>query len=281
MVDWGPMTLSVSVWDRGLARPVMAALAARQALQVLRDLADFQNYLKRDADGLDPERPLPSPVRRAVEAVRAVGRGLTPLAAVAGAAADEVADHAAGLGADKVIVNNGGDIALRLNRGQKARVGLRPPAGEGERPTEVGVLTVRDGDGLGGVASSGWSGRSFSPGVADLVTVWAACAALADAAATFIAGRAETSSPAVRREAAGSIQADSDLADLPVTRQVGALTPEERAEALESAVAAAAELSDQGLIMGCFILLQGDHALLDPDGRMELGPMPKGDPVSL
>ena len=46
---------------------------------------------------------------------------------------------------------------------------------------------------MGGVASSGWDGRSLSPGVADLVTVWADNASLADAAATslFVAGPRE------------------------------------------------------------------------------------------
>ena len=38
-----------------------------------------------------------------------------------------------------------------------------------------------------GIATSGWRGRSFSLGIADAVTVLAATAAEADAAATMIA----------------------------------------------------------------------------------------------
>ena len=61
--------------------------------------------------------------------------------------------------------------------------------GDNELDEMLGKLCVEDGSGGGGVASSGWAGRSLSPGVADMVTVWAGSAGLADAAATFIAWR--------------------------------------------------------------------------------------------
>ncbi|MCP4687433.1 MAG: hypothetical protein GY859_05240, partial [Desulfobacterales bacterium] len=47
LVDWGPMTLTVSAWRKGRARPVIAARAAHAALRRLRILADFQGYLAR------------------------------------------------------------------------------------------------------------------------------------------------------------------------------------------------------------------------------------------
>jgi hypothetical protein len=48
-------------------------------------------------------------------------------------------------------------------------------------------LTIRSEDGVRGVATSGWRGRSFSLGIADAVTVLARSGAEADAAATLIA----------------------------------------------------------------------------------------------
>jgi ApbE superfamily uncharacterized protein (UPF0280 family) len=61
-----------------------------------------------------------------LESVRAVGDArLTPMAAVAGTIADGVADFLFSRGMTKVIVNNGGDIAVRLKAPNAVRVGLR------------------------------------------------------------------------------------------------------------------------------------------------------------
>ncbi|MBA4359036.1 MAG: hypothetical protein C0405_15075, partial [Desulfovibrio sp.] len=94
LVDWGPMTLSVRAWAGGRARPVMAAKAAAHALELLAQLADFRQYLKRTALDLPRRGRRPAVVAKAVEAcadvARAAGVRLTPLAAVAGAVADEV-----------------------------------------------------------------------------------------------------------------------------------------------------------------------------------------------
>ncbi len=269
LVDWGPMTMTISAWAGGRPRPVMAAQAARRALTCLADLADFQGYLRRKAVDLPQDRTLPVVVARAVEAARLAPAELSPMAAVAGAAADEVADCAVALGADKVIVNNGGDIALRLSGGRRVLVGVKPPdPPEGGKSPLLGRLRVRGGAGIGGVASSGWAGRSLSPGVADLVTVWAAQAAPADAAATLIAGRVDVESSAVRRAPARELDPVSDLGDRPVTAEVGRLTPQERAAALAAGQAAALELYGAGHILGCLIHLQGELAVLDPGSAL-------------
>ena len=120
------MTLTISVRDKGRARPVIAARAAYCATNSLQILADFQGFLKRPVGHLPNDRPLPQVVDRAFTAARRISEKLTSLAAVAGAVADQVADTAANIGADRVIVNNGGDIALQLGPVETAVVGLRP-----------------------------------------------------------------------------------------------------------------------------------------------------------
>lgn len=266
LVDWGPMTMTISAWQAGEPCPVMAAQAARIALENLSVLSDFQQYMKKPARDLDPGRFLPPVVRRALDAVLMVSAELTPLAAVAGAGADEAADLAAGLGADRVIVNNGGDIALRLAPEQSAVVGVKPP-GEGENLW--GKLSAQ-GPEIGGVASSGWQGRSFSPGAADLVTVWARSAALADAAATWLAGRVDVQSPAIKRAPARQLDAGTDLGDTQVTERVGDLSAEEKRAALEAGQAEALKLYEQGIICGCVMVVQGDAAWLDREGRLQM-----------
>lgn len=117
------MTLTVAAWAGSKPRPVVAAKAAARALELLAQLSDFQQYLKQSVLGLPRCGRRPAVVERAVTACRRValasGQRLTPLAAVAGSVADEVTDAAWGLGTDKVVVNNGGDLALRLAPGRR------------------------------------------------------------------------------------------------------------------------------------------------------------------
>ena len=110
---------------------------------------------------------------------------ITPMAAVAGAVAEEILGamvNAASL--DRAYVNNGGDIALHLGESQRFTVGLV------DRPDQPGLMQttiIGADDPARGIATSGRHGRSFSLGIADAVTVLARTAAQADAAATIIA----------------------------------------------------------------------------------------------
>ena len=110
---------------------------------------------------------------------------ITPMAAVAGAVAEEILGtmtSAANL--SRAYVNNGGDIALHLASGEILVAGMveRP-----DRPSLFGTAMLDSSQPVRGIATSGWRGRSFSLGIADAVTVLADRAAVADAAATVIA----------------------------------------------------------------------------------------------
>ncbi len=271
LVDWGPMTLSISAWAGGKPRPVIAAQAAREALRSLAVLSDFQGYMRRRVGELPEERPLPVVVARAAEACRKVDPALTPLAAVAGAAADQVADAALALGADKVVVNNGGDLAVRLGPGQELVVGLKPTKDDDQEPASLlGRLRLDQSSCVGGVASSGWRGRSLSSGVADLATAWARSAALADAAATALGNATQVASTAVNQRIANDLDPDCGLGSQAMTTGVGELSAEERGQALAGARRVARGLRSAGLLQGCLIVVQGDALLLDAARSMSL-----------
>jgi ApbE superfamily uncharacterized protein (UPF0280 family) len=186
---------------------------------------------------------------------------ITPMAAVAGAVADAILKAMlAAAPLQRAYVNNGGDIALYLAPGQRFTVGLidRP-----DRPSLFGTVALEARDAVGGVATSGWRGRSFSLGIADSVSVLAPDAASADAAATIIANAVDLPDhPAVRRAPANTLQVESDLGARLVTRAVGPLTPRERAEALDAGVARADHLVGRGLILGAALNLQGDTRVI-------------------
>jgi uncharacterized protein len=266
LVDYGPMTLTISAWSRGMPRPVMAARAAAFALNLLKELAEAQPLLKTPSGKIKNLRECPPMVRKAVRSCRAISPELTGLAAVAGLVADEVLGEALRLGADRVIINNGGDLALAASADQPVRVGLKTnPAGK-----ITHLLEITNKDHIGGVATSGWTGRSFSTGVADVVTVWAEDCATADAAATWIAARTDLNSGKVSRTPARDLDPETDIPKLKVTREVGRLALKEKRAALAGGLAEAERLVAKGIIQGAFLAVQGETRWIGVAGGPEL-----------
>ena len=186
---------------------------------------------------------------------------ITPMAAVAGAVAQEIIQVYHQPGIRRAWVNNGGDIALHLAPGECTRIGLVADvvrAVPGQRLALDGQLTLRAEDGIGGVATSGWRGRSQSLGIADSVTVLAATAAQADAAATIIANAVNTNHPGIVRVPASELRDDSDLGQRLVTVQVPTLSAAERGAALRSGAERARRACDDGLIGAAALVLQGE-----------------------
>ncbi|TPN84344.1 UPF0280 family protein [Mesorhizobium sp. CU2] len=180
---------------------------------------------------------------------------ITPMAAVAGSVADEILGALlSGRRLDRAYVNNGGDSALHLAGGQSMTVAI---AGTGNGMADR--VAIRAEDGVRGVATSGWRGRSFSLGIADAVTVLAATGAEADAAATLIANAVDLPGhPAIARVPARELSPDSDLGEQLVTQSVGALSTGEVARALDNGLAVAEDFRRRGLIAASALFLAGD-----------------------
>jgi ApbE superfamily uncharacterized protein (UPF0280 family) len=119
------------------------------------------------------------------------------------------------------------------------------------------MFEVKYGMGIRGVATSGWRGRSFSLGIADSVTVFAASASQADAAATLIANAVDVADARIKRQPANALKDDSDLGQQLVTVAVPELGQEEIHEALEAGLKKAHTLKQNGLICACFLSCQG------------------------
>jgi ApbE superfamily uncharacterized protein (UPF0280 family) len=172
----------------------------------------------------------------------------------------------------RAYVNNGGDIALHLAPRETFSIGMidRP-----DQPSLVGRATIHAADRVRGVATSGWRGRSFSLGAADAVTVLAASAALADAAATLIANAVDLPGhPAIRRTPASDLDPQSDLGERRVTVAVGPLTPGEIERALASGAAEAELWRDLGLIEAAALRLGERTRLVGAPASHYLGRLP-------
>jgi len=258
----GPIDLIVEA--RGDEAGMRAAYdaAARRFTGLLDELCSELPLLRQAAG---PSRsPLRGTVARRMHAAVApfaAEHFITPMAAVAGSVAEEILGAMTGAARlQRAYVNNGGDIALHLAAGERFAVGLM------DRPDALGsmrTIAFDAGDPSRGVATSGRHGRSFSLGIADAVTVLAATASQADAAATVIANAVDLPGhPAVLRCPAHDVQPDSDLGARLVTRSVGELAGPEIALALEAGAACARRLLAMGLIDGATLRLHGETCVV-------------------
>lgn len=198
------------------------------------------------------------------------GHFVTPMAAVAGAVADTVLAAMQTIGGlQRIYVNNGGDIALHLAPGQRMQIGIVPTL---SAATPDSSLCISGGDGVGGIATSGWDGHSMSQGIADAVTVIAATGAVADVAATLVANQVNCLDDAIERRPALELDPDSDLGERLVTVRVGALAETVISEALDRGERFAWSLVEQGIIHGAILSLQGDKRTvgLPTDRQMRL-----------
>jgi len=147
--------------------------------------AGLKNHILLDPDfalslvPVDVPEHAPDLVRRMAHAARLCGVG--PMAAVAGAVAQAVADRFRPVSPD-ILVENGGDIFMHSTVGRTVALLARPIEG-----ARLGLCLAADRFPLSVCTSSGRIGHSLSFGQADMVAVLARDGALADAAATALA----------------------------------------------------------------------------------------------
>jgi hypothetical protein len=281
-MNHGPIDLIVEAFGAEEERQAAYSQAAARFATILEELVAELPALRRPA--VAPERRFAGAAARAMEAAacRFSQDGavfVTPMAAVAGAVADAVlAAMLAGRRLDRAYVNDGGDIALHLAPGQSLRLAIG-----GKDATLADRVTVRAEDGVRGVATSGWRGRSHSLGIADAVTVLARDAASADVAATLIANTVDLPGhAAVLRRPAAELAPDSDLDGRLVTVAVGMLSAGEVDAALGRGAAVAEDFFRRGWIGAAALFLAGEGRVCGSSdvafGRAPLWPAGQGEP---
>lgn len=225
------------------------------ALKILEQLAAFITVIRRKSVTLKLESGYPEVVREMVLATQAVkDPDFTPLAAVAGTTADMVADYLLKTDATKIVVNNGGDISIRLREREEIKVGLCMDLAS--REIDYALPVENDC----GICTSGIGGRSFTLGVANAVIVLAERASVADAAATYLGNKTTLDSPNIEKDWAERIYPDTDIPGKKVTVAVGTLSEIEIQQALESGQKEALRLINSGTIRGAVISVK--HSVL-------------------
>lgn len=258
----GPIDIVLEAFGRMAEVEAAYRAAAKRFVTVLDELCEELTFLRQPAGPGSPS-PRGTIAQRMLAAVLPHSHNfITPMAAVAGAVAEEILGamtSAANLA--KAYVNDGGDIALHLSPGEHFVIGMvqQPP----QRPSLFGTMTLDSAQPVRGIATSGWRGRSFSLGIADAVTVLADHAAEADAAATIIANAVDLPGhPNIVRERACDIAPDNDLGRRLVTRNVGELTHPEISGALDGGVDVAGSLVSVGLVRAAALRLCGETRII-------------------
>ena len=163
--------------DRDLTLEAQAAIH-----EVRRPLEEYIRGHPLFLHSLEPvevENGVAEIVRVMAEAARLANVG--PMAAVAGAVAELVGRKLLAFSTE-VIVENGGDIFLKVNSKRQIGIYAGGSAFTGKLAIEVGPGQTP----LGICTSSGTVGPSLSLGLADAAIILAPSAALADAAATAV-----------------------------------------------------------------------------------------------
>jgi ApbE superfamily uncharacterized protein (UPF0280 family) len=167
------------------ARTAMPDLAKEVVLEQRGYLEAWIAQYPTYAETLTPwscEGPAPAIVSEMAAAGQTAGTG--PMAAVAGAISETVANRL-GAHSDAVLVENGGDLFIRHPEPLTVAVA----AGGSPLSMRLGICLKDCQQGKALCTSSGTVGHSQSFGAADAVCVVAASGALADAAATAIGNR--------------------------------------------------------------------------------------------
>ncbi len=156
---------------------------------IFKERIELKNYIKRNPEFLISFEPIlveegPLIVKMMARAGRKAEVG--PMAAVAGTISQLSMGFLINSGAKYVVVDNGGDVAIKTNK--DVIIGLY--AGESSLSGEIGFKIKHEKTPLGICTSSGTVGHSISFGRADSVTVFADEASIADALATAIANQA-------------------------------------------------------------------------------------------
>jgi len=250
MAEYGPMRMIISAWAGKLPKRKLCISAARQAFSYFERVAAVKNELCSLLwRGMKHTKN--SVVQSMIESVRVIGdNDLTPMAAVAGSLADAVADFLFARGMTKVVVNNGGDIAVRLIGEEQVKVGI------GSTKPGVwlsNVVLIDSSFSSWGIATSGLGGRSFTRGISSKATVLASTASIADAAATAIANASFVEDDNVVQRKAGEIDPGTDIPDLMVTVKVGYLSHEKRMLAIRNALKKAERMVKKGHIYGACV----------------------------
>ena len=253
-LEIGPASLVIQGEKNGKPYEFEKELLVEKVKSILGEIREFLPVLKQKAYKIKNTKHMPDVPKKMVEAVKTIDEAsLTPMAAVAGSVADGIKEFLKNEGLDLVSVNNGGDISIFNKKGRGLKIDIGDIHTGESSPYMLKIEQLIDF----GLATSGFGGRSFTLGLADIVTVIAATGAVADAAATFICNCTNIDSDQVIRQKASEIDPLTDIPDDNITMRIGKLNEIDILNALENGLDIAANIKNKKHIYDAIIKFQG------------------------
>ncbi len=247
-LDYGPIQMAIDCFVDGVKNSEISCVVANCVLAEFNRLTPFVNMLKEMRTFKEPNEKLPTVLNKMITGVAKTGYDeLNTLGAVAGSFSEYGAEIGGSLGATKVIINNGGDIAIYNTEETPIKVGI--PFKDGGKM----VICIKKEDEICGICTSGMSGRSFSKGIATFVSVFADKASVADGCATYIANMTDCDDENIVRCFAEEIDEGTDIRGQVVTVKVGKLSKESKLKAVLNGYTVAEKLYNDGVIKGAVV----------------------------
>lgn len=255
-IDHGPTQMVIDVYVGDKRVPEIGVITAERVISQLEELAVYLPQLSKMRTYTKTSDEFPKVLNKMIVAVEKSGcQELNTLGAVAGSFSDLALEYALELGGTRVIVNNGGDLALIDLAGKDIKVGV--PLYKDENKGQL-VLTITKDMNIHGICTSGIGGRSFTKGIATAAVALGENAAIADACATYLGNMTNVDDENIVRCLAEEIDSGTDIPGQMVTLKVGQINDRNKYKALFNGLSAAEDLYKRGIISGAIICIGND-----------------------
>ncbi|WP_352419338.1 UPF0280 family protein [Proteiniborus sp.] len=252
-VNHGPIQMVIDVSIEGKRVPEIGFKVGEYILDQFDKLVHYIPDLKKMRAYRNINNEFPKVLNKMIAAVEKCGyEELNTLGAVAGSFSDVALEKAIELGGTRVIINNGGDIALKDLKGKPIKVGI--PYTKSNEKRQL-VLTITEEQGIHGICTSGIGGRSFTKGIATAAVALASNAATADACATYIGNMTNVEDENIIRCLAEEIDSGTDIKGQLITLKVGKIRQEKKYKALLNGLKIAEDLYNNEIIKAAILCI--------------------------
>lgn len=268
LLDFGPIQATITAFRDGKPLEHELEEACAFAEEQLKELVAYLPFARLTPDAVKETKNFPDILLKMMDAVKKSGDcDLTSMATVAGTFSDKIADFLEGKGATKVMVSNGGDLAIRLGPGESTKVGIVSDIND---QSFSHVIAIKEDSSIRGIATSGFGGRSFTKGIASAAVAFGRNCREADAAATLIANHCFSPDPGIIQIRAEELDPETDIKGHLVTLSLGELLPETVDKALENGMKKVQELMMNETIHGAAFFVGGKSCVLPEDIKQEI-----------
>ncbi len=260
-LNYGPIRMTIDIECNQQKSTQLVEQVAHDVVVQFEKVLSHIDVIKSYRDNIASVTSDSAVFKKLVDAVDCLGRSdYTLMAAIAGSFSEFALESALAYGAERVIINNGGDIALSDITGRPIVVAV-PLQLERSNSAYMQIKVLPE-DGISGICSSGLGGRSFTKGIASVAVVLAKSASVADICATYLGNQTNAQSEKIVRAKAEAIDSETDICGHLVTLSVGDIDHKTKLLALLNGYNALEKLKKDRIIKGGIVVVKDEIMML-------------------